>query len=284
MKIIIIGSKGMLGTDCVTTLIKAGHQVVAHDVATIDITDSGSIQNALENNKEANFLINCAAYTNVDACETENELAYQVNVIGPKNLALFCKENNIVFVHFSTDYVFDGKKLTPYVESDPTGPLGYYGQTKADSEKCIQSICDRYYIFRIQWLYGHNGKNFVNTILNAAKERDELSIVTDQIGSPTWAVEVARCLLAFIEHLPAFGIYHLRSDEIVSWYDFAQYFLQEENIDCKLLKTTADKFPRLAKRPENSIMSISKLLALNIYSPLSWKKSVKLYLKSTALS
>jgi len=268
----------MLGTDLVKVLTDFGHSIYEYDIDTLDITNPESIKNNLEKIVDLKVIINCAAYTLVDDCETNKELALKVNAEGPKNLAVYCQEINIPLIHFSTDYVFDGTKDGLYVELDPINPINYYGFSKLEGEKHIAANCEKYYIFRLQWLYGENGKNFVTTIIDLAKTRDQLDIVNDQFGSPSWTVDISNAVATFLEDLGEPGIYHLSNEGYASWYDFAKYFLEYLDIKCQLNPVSSDKFPRPAKRPSNSKLSKSKFIESTSFSPNHWELAVKKYL------
>ncbi|MCP4051123.1 MAG: dTDP-4-dehydrorhamnose reductase [bacterium] len=278
MKFSITGSKGMLGSDITSVLKEAGHEVFDFGKNQLDITDARAVNSTLSSPGDIDYLINCAAYTDVDGCETNKDLAVQVNSHAPQNLAFYCRKKNIPLIHFSTDYVFNGSKDSSYKESDECNPVNFYGHSKLKGEQAIQSICTKYYIFRLQWLYGENGSNFVSTIMNLARNNSELSIVTDQYGSPTWTKEVGHCLSLFLTEEPDFGIYHLTNEGLTNWHSFAEYFLEYAQLPCKLNKTTTEKSTRPAKRPKNTNLSINKFLDLRIVKPNHWQLAIKKYL------
>lgn len=279
MKIVVIGHKGMLGTDLLAAFSRPGIEVSGFDLDVLNIAKMDSVNKVLTPLGKFDYLINCAAYTDVDACETNRTHAQLSNAEGPKNLAQYCLEHGITLVHFSTDYVFDGTKETPYVETDPCRPLNYYGLSKLAGEQHIQAILPQHYIFRIQWLYGKHGRNFIHTIVDLARTKKRLEIVADQWGTPTWTKEIARCLSLILPSQPPFGIYHLACEGVTNWYEFAQTFLVPLKIPCLLRETTGDKFIRPAKRPSNSRFCLDKFVGLRIVRPHPWEICLKKYLK-----
>jgi dTDP-4-dehydrorhamnose reductase len=200
-------------------------------------------------------LINCAAFTNVDGCETEFDTAYRVNGIGAGNLARAASEKGAEIVHVSTDYVFDGEKREPYYEDDPVCPMSAYGRTKLAGETFVQVNNPRHWIVRTQWLYGHHGKNFVDTMLEAARSRPSLEVVNDQIGCPTYAKDLALEIVRIVEHGPPYGIYHGSNEGACSWFDFAKRILDGAGIrNVPVNPITSDKLKRPARRPAHSIL------------------------------
>ena len=277
MKIVLIGI-GLLGSEFNRLLKSSQHDYFAFDYPAIDITDYKKIESVLNSLGKIDVLINCAAYTQVDQAEIEKALAYRLNVEGVKNLALYCKKNDVTLVHFSTDYIFDGQKEMPYLETDQPDPINYYGYTKLESEKIVESLLTKYYIFRVQWLYGKNGPNFVYKIIELAKTKKELEIVADQWGTPTWAKEIAEHVLVIIENKAAFGIYNFSGFGVTTWYEFAKFFTKFLQLDVKIKPVTSDKFKTLAKRPRNSRLNIQKFLELNLKTPMYWDNAVKKFL------
>lgn len=278
-QVIILGAKGMLGTDIVSVLTLDGHQVHALGSQDIDISNPISVDTALSAYSKANILINCAAYTKVDQAETEFDRAQAINGFGVGNVARWCKTHQIEMIHFSTDYVFNGLKPTPYIETDPTCPINRYGESKLKGETEFLESGVQGYLFRVQWLYGHNGSHFIKTISRLAKERATLSVVADQWGSPTWTIEIARMISQLLLHKPPYGIYHFASDGYTNWADFAKYFLSLQNSPCDIISIPSYQYPTPATRPLQSRMDISQWLSLGVYSPLTWQKSVQLFLK-----
>lgn len=280
MHIIILGKAGMLGRDLEWTLTHRGHQVTGFDSKTLDISNRTQLNTVLASIKHPDFIINCAAYTKVDLAETHREQAMLINGYAVEWLAEFCQVAQIPLVHFSTDYVFDGKKPTPYEETDFCNPINFYGETKRYGEEAILNTCEAYYIFRLQWLYGEHGPNFVDTILKKAQTASTLTIVSDQQGSPSSTKDLAGCLSSFLENKPAWGIYHLANQGYASWYDFATYFLQVKGLQTSVLPTSSDAYPTPAKRPLNSRLSIQKFLSTQTQAPLRWETALAHYLKN----
>jgi dTDP-4-dehydrorhamnose reductase len=207
-----------------------------------------------------NFCINAAAYTAVDKSETEPEKAYSINVDGVRNLAEACKTHKTVLLHISTDFVFDGRKNSPYSEDDIPNPTGVYGQTKLDGEKAIQAVFDNYYIIRTSWVYSQFGNNFMKTMLRLASERDSLSVVNDQFGTPTNAVDLADALIQIIKsEKNVFGIYNYSNEGQCSWYDFAKKIFEVNNITIALNPIPTSSFPTPAKRPAYSVLDKNKI-------------------------
>lgn len=277
MKILITGSNGMLAK-AVRNEFKE-EELICTDVAELDITNLEAVQEFVTN-VNPDVIINCAAYTAVDKAEEQEELAYKINAIGPKNLAIASKQNNSTLVHISTDYVFGGDKPVEqdYSEEDEKNPQAVYGTTKLAGEKFIEENCSKYYIFRTAWLYGE-GNNFVRTMINLAKDRDEVSVVNDQHGSPTYAVDLASIIHQAIDKKIPFGAYNATNIGYTTWYDFTKKIYEIKNITCKVKPVTSEEFPRPAKRPLNSQMSKDKLLKNGIIIP-TYEEALKRYLKN----
>jgi len=273
MKILITGAKGQLGLTLADLLSK--HDLILTDREELDITNS-SVVNTFVNKVKPDIIINTAAYTAVDQAETEKETADKINVTGPKNLSSATKEIGAIFIHISTDFVFDGKKKTPYSESDHPKPLSVYGQTKYDGEKAVEQIGGKYYIFRTAWLYSPYGKNFVKTIIRLGLEKDELKVVADEIGCPTYAYDLASAIKKIIEKKPAppFGLYHFAGDGSCSWFKFATEIVKLSTGKAKVFKTTAKEYGLPAERPAYSALDCSKIKSLGVET-VSWKQSLK---------
>lgn len=277
MKILITGANGMLAK-AVKNEFK-NEELICTDVAELDITNLEMVKDAV-NNIKPDYIINCAAYTAVDKAEEQEELAYKINAIGPKNLAIAAKQNDAILVHISTDYVFGGDKPVEqdYSEEDEKNPQAVYGTTKLAGEKFIEENCSNYYIFRTAWLYGE-GNNFVRTMINLAKDRDEVSVVNDQHGSPTYAVDLASMVHQAIEKKIPFGAYNATNIGYTTWYDFTKKIYELKNINCKVNPVTSEEFVRPAKRPLNSQMSKDKLLKNGIIIP-TYEDALKRYLEN----
>lgn len=250
MKILLTGASGMLGQDLSPVLEDVGAFVIETSSDNMDITDVAQVKNVL-NCTHPDMVIHCAAYTNVDKAEEEPEKAELINVKGTENIAKVSAELDIPVVYISTDYVFYGSKNTPYTPDDIPNPLNIYGKTKLAGEEMIKKYCKKYYIVRTSWLYGHYGKNFVETMISMA-DKPELKVVDDQIGCPTWTVELANGILKLLQK--PYGTYHICGSGVTSWYGFAKEIFKQSNINVNLQPCTTEEFPRAAKRPHYSVM------------------------------
>lgn len=277
MKILVDGCNGMLGSDLMQVL-KDSHQVIGTDRGEFDITDLQATM-AFISNVKPDVVIHCAAYTNVDGCETEEELAYSVNALGPRNVAVACNEINAAMVYISTDYVFDGTKGASYMEDDHFNPLNIYGKSKLAGENYVRTLLNRHYIVRTQWLYGKNGKNFVKTMLSLAKEKDSISVVNDQFGSPTHTLDLAGALKELID-TPAYGTYHITNSGVVSWFEFTKDILEIAGVEnVKVVPITTEMFSRPATRPKYSPLENFNW-TLNGHKALrNYKEALKEYMK-----
>lgn len=241
----------------------------------LDITNYDNINSIFNSSEPFEYCINCAAYTAVDKAETETQDAYDINVLGSKNLAEACGKHDITLVHISTDFVFDGNALQPYNEDSITNPLGVYGDTKLKGENAIAEILENYFILRTSWLYSEYGNNFLKTILRLARERDEIGVVDDQIGSPTYAKDLAEVVLQLIgSRNTSYGVYNYCNEGVVSWYTFASeiFRLSKSSINLNAIKTK--DYPTPALRPKYSVLNTAKLEnALGIKIP-NWKASL----------
>lgn len=241
----------------------------------LDITSLENCQLVFTKYKP-DFCINAAAYTAVDKAESEPDKAHLINVVGAKNLAAVCKEFSTVLLHVSTDFIFDGIKKTPYLETDLPNPTGVYGQTKLDGEKAIQETFDHYFIIRTSWVYSQFGANFMKTMLRLASERDSLSVVNDQIGTPTNAVDLANALLEIIKsNNNSFGIYNFSNEGQCSWYDFAKKIFEINNISINLQAIPSTSFPTPAKRPAYSVLDKSKIKNVFGVEVKGWEESLR---------
>jgi dTDP-4-dehydrorhamnose reductase len=253
VKLMVTGAGGMLGHDVTRAAEQAGHEVVALTREELDITDATAVEDAVIAERPE-VLINCAAWTNVDGAESDLEGALRVNEQGARNLAAATSMTDTKIVFPSTDYVFDGGKGMPYVESDPTGPMSAYGKAKlaGEVETARQNV--RHFIVRASWLFGVHGKNFVDTMLNLGRSLDEVVVVKDQVGCPTYTGHLAEGLLRLVEW-DAFGIYHMAGAGECSWYDFAIEIFRQADVDCRVMSTTTDMLDRPAPRPEYSVLA-----------------------------
>lgn len=252
MKILILGHKGMLGSDLFQRLI-ACHDVVGKDIDDLDIASRGDCRDVVLE-IEPDVVINAAAYTDVDGCETERERCFAVNAEGVKNIALACQDREIRIVHFSTDYVFDGKKGTPYVEDDECNPMNAYGCSKREGELYLQEFSNNFVLIRSAWLYGRNGKNFVKTIIEKAKSKNTVEVVDDQRGSPTFTWDLSAAVQLLIEGQHS-GIFHITNRGNCSWYEFALKIVQIAGLETVIKPIKSQELKRKAKRPHYSVLS-----------------------------
>lgn len=287
LKILLTGAQGQVGRE-VLALATPALEIFPYAKADLDIRELQKLRAVVELHRPA-VVINTAAYTAVDKAEQEQDLAYAVNRDGVKNLALVCKELDIPLIHVSTDYVFDGGKAGPYVETDARAPLNHYGASKAEGEKVLQETWEKHFILRVSWVFGQYGHNFVKTILRLAAERPQLRIVADQVGYPTAASDLAKTLLILAERAvqknPHWGIFHYRGDRPVSWFDFAKTILKHDaNFQMeKLQPITTAEFPTPAKRPQNSLLAMDKIQKTYGIAPSAWERELERILKHTSL-
>ena len=284
MKILLVGTTGQVGSELQQTLPKIG-EVVSLSRSELDLCDRQQIQQQIGDN-QPDIIVNAAAYTAVDKSETETEMAMAINAGAPKAIAIAAQEIGAKVLHISTDYVFDGQNYTPYLETDPTNPLGVYGKSKLLGEQGVEENCDRHIILRTAWVYGSRGHgNFVKTMLRLGAEREELKVVADQIGSPTWSYDIAEAianLLSKSEKDPSVnGTYHFTNSGVASWYDLAvATFNEAKQLGFSLkvervLPISTAEFPTPTQRPHYSVLSKAKIAeTLGIYPP-HWRKSLK---------
>ncbi len=278
MKILITGANGMLAKS-VRARLKEGNELICTDVANLDITDEEAVMKFVEENKPE-YIVNCAAFTAVDKAEEVYDLAEKINANGPGNLAKAAKAVDATLVHISTDYVFDGDLdvTKSYVETDAVGPVTVYGKTKLHGEEQVKANTDKYYIFRTAWLYG-DGNNFVRTMLKLGNEKDEISVVADQHGSPTYAEDLANIIAEAIEKKIPYGLYHSTNQGFTTWYDFTKKIFELADIKCNVKPVTSEEFIRPAKRPKNSKLNKQKLLDQGVTVP-EWEDGLKRYLET----
>ena len=278
MRVFVTGVKGQLGYDVVNELTKRGHTAIGADIEEMDITDAEACRRTItEADPEA--VIHCAAYTAVDAAEDNEELCRKVNADGTRNIAQVCRELDIKMMYISTDYVFNGQGTRPWEPDDVREPLNVYGKTKCEGEMAVEELVKKFFTVRIAWVFGVNGKNFIKTMLRLGKERGAVSVVDDQIGSPTYTYDLARLLVDMIES-EQYGRYHATNEGLCSWFEFAVEIFKQAGMDeVKVTPVDSTQFPAKAKRPMNSRMDKSKL-ADNGFEPLpSWQDALKRYLK-----
>lgn len=279
MKILILGHKGMLGSDLMLRMM-AAHDVTGKDVGDFDITVEDDCGRVIAE-CSPDVVINAAAYTNVDGCEMDRERCFAVNAVGVKNIALACRGKGIRIVHFSTDYIFDGRKETPYVEEDEPAPLNVYGASKLEGERFLQAFSDRWLLIRTAWLYGRNGKNFVKTILEKAVAVKTLDVVDDQIGAPTYSWDLAAAVQLLIEGGHE-GLFHLTNRGRCSWYEFACKILQYAGKnDVTVRPIPSADLARPAVRPAWSVLSSRKFSEATGKAMRFWQIALQDYLERT---
>jgi len=289
MRILVTGKNGQLGQS-INKIVNTGNgknnyqqdnEFIFVGREELDLSKKESIASYFDNNN-FDVIINCGAYTAVDRAEEEQNLTNQVNHLAIKQLARIAKEQKAKLIHISTDYVFDGTGSKPYKETDKTNPINVYGKTKLAGEKALQEIMPtNAMIIRTSWVYSEYGNNFVKTMLRLGKERDEINVVSDQIGSPTYATDLAKAILKIIDNRDyqdkdrATEIYHHSNKGEISWYDFAKEIFKLAKIDCKVSPITTEQYPTPAKRPRNTLMSKDKIIEEFSLEILDWKKSLE---------
>lgn len=290
MNILITGGKGQLGTELfkcfenkkselgTPEILKQDNKVVAIDVDVLDITNLSDVKDYFNDNK-FDCIINCAAYTNVNKCESDIENAFKVNAFGPRNLAIAAEEIGAKLIHVSTDYVFSGEGTKPFVEWDICEPQSVYGNTKHLGEQYVRDFCSKYFIVRTAWLYGYYGNNFVKTIMKIAKEKGECKVVSDQKGNPTNATDLAYHILKLIP-TEEYGIYHATGTGECSWYDFASKIVEYAGINAKVNPCTTEEYPTPAKRPAYSSLEnmMFKATVGDEFRP--WEEALKYFIQN----
>ena len=276
MKVLVTGINGQLGYDVIQELEKEGHQAHGTVRSDFDLTNQEDVRSYILKVKP-DGIIHCAAYTNVDQAETDRDTAFKVNALGTKYLAQAANEIDAKMVYVSTDYVFDGSANKPYEVDHPTKPLGVYGETKLAGEEFLKSCLGQYFIVRTAWVYGVNGNNFVKTMLRLGKERGEVGVVHDQVGSPTYTVDLAKFLVELVE-TEKYGIYHASNSGICSWYEFAIEIFNQAGLSVKVNPLTTDQFPRPAARPKYSVLSKKKVEEQGFTLLRNWEDALSDYL------
>lgn len=276
MKILVTGVKGQLGYDVVRELEGRGIEAVGVDIDEMDITDADSVDRTI---REAapDAVIHCAAYTAVDAAEENEELCRKVNAAGPRNIAAVCKDLDIKMIQISTDYVFDGQGERPWEPDDPCHPMSVYGKTKYEGELAVMELLKKYFIVRIAWVFGINGKNFVKIMLNLAKNHDTIRVVNDQFGSPTYTLDLARLLVDMVL-TEKYGIYHATNEGTCSWYEYACAIFEEAGVKVNVVPVTTEEYGAKASRPANSRMSKEKLTEKGFQRLPEWRDALKRYI------
>ena len=284
--IIVTGASGMLGTELVRLLRERGGQVLEADAVIsrdgqvrLDITDSDAVAQLISRFRPR-VVYNCAAFTDVDGAERKEELALKINGQGTGNLAKACRDNGAFFVHVSTDYVFDGNARQPYMPDSPTGPQTAYGRSKLAGEQQIQGIGGKWLIVRTSWLFGREGKNFVDSIVGLAKKNTILKVVDDQKGCPTYAPDLAHCLVD-LAGKGLEGIYHFCNGPSCSWYEMAQEAIQIAGIKCEVQPCVSSEYPRPAKRPSYSVLDCEKTYQELDWKVPGWQEAVRKHISQT---
>ena len=279
MKVLVTGVKGQLGHDVMNELALRGIEGFGVDVEEMDITDRTACETVISQEKP-DAVIHCAAYTAVDAAEDNLELCRKINAEGTRNIARVCKAMDIKMMYISTDYVFNGGGQRPWEPDDHREPLNVYGLTKYEGEIAVEQNIQKYFIVRIAWVFGVNGKNFIKTMLRLGKEKGAVSVVNDQIGSPTYTYDLARLLVDMIQ-TDKYGRYHATNEGLCSWYEFACEIFRQAGMDeVKVTPVDSDGFPAKAKRPSNSRMSKEKLTENGFERLPSWQNALERYLKA----
>jgi dTDP-4-dehydrorhamnose reductase len=268
-RILVTGANGQLGSTIVTLFKQHNIDVIGTDRSMMDITNQKQVFEVIKLIKPQT-IIHCAAYTAVDKAEDDKVNCYEVNVNGTRNLALIAKELKIDFIYFSTDYIFDGKKSEPYKVDDIPNPINYYGLTKYIGEEIVKTLLENYYIFRISWVFGPNGKNFVNTILRLAQEKSSINVVNDQVGSPTYTIDIGHFLLS--KPKISYGIHHLTNEGFISWYELALNIIEISDSKSTIIPINSSEYKTIAKRALNS-----RLFKQNAISLRNWKDALKEY-------
>ena len=278
MKFLVTGAKGQLGVDVIKLLLERTTEYKGVDVDDFDITNKDAVAACVQAYKP-DTVIHCAAYTAVDAAEDNAELCMRVNGVGTENIALACREINAEMLYISTDYVFNGEGNTPYETDAPKGPLQVYGRSKLAGEEAVLRNLEKYYIVRTSWVFGENGSNFVKTMLRLSQTKDEVSVVDDQIGSPTYTPDLA-ALLCNMAISKKYGIYHATNEGFCSWAEFAQEIMRLSRSKCKVKPIPTEQYPAKATRPKNSRMSKVSLDNAGLARLPEWKDALTRYLES----
>ena len=279
MRALVTGVKGQLGFDVMNELAKRGYEGVGVDVEEMDITDAEAVNRVIKES-HVDSVVHCAAWTAVDAAEDNVEMCRKVNALGTENIAKVCKELDIPMIYFSTDYVFDGQGTRPWEPDDPVvEPLNVYGLTKYEGEQAVEKYLDKYYIVRIAWVFGVNGKNFIKTMLNLGKTHDTLTVVNDQVGTPTYTYDLARLVVDMLEK-EEYGKYHVTNEGgYISWYDFAKEIFKQAGMNVNVVPVSAEQYKAKAKRPSNSRLEKKKLDEHGFDRLPAWQDALSRYLK-----
>lgn len=276
MKVFVTGVRGQLGYDVVKELEKRGIEAVGVDIQEMDITDEASVSRVIRG-ESPDAVIHCAAYTAVDAAEENEDLCRRVNADGPRYIAKVCRDLDIKMIYISTDYVFSGQGEMPWEPEDEKAPQSVYGRTKYEGELAVQELLEKYFIVRIAWVFGVNGRNFVKTMLKLSENHDVITVVNDQFGSPTYTYDLARLLVDMVL-TDKYGVYHATNEGICSWYDFARAIFEEAGISMTVKPVSTAEYGAKASRPANSRMSKDKLEENGFERLPDWRDALKRYL------
>ena len=277
LKILVTGANGQLGQELVRLPARPDIEIAGFGRDELDVTDPEQCRNVIGSYKPE-VVIHCAAYTKVDQAESEPDEAYRVNADGTRNAALAAEQIGAKFVYISTDYVFDGKANAPYRENDRPAPQSVYGKSKLAGEQWVQSLSSRYFIVRTSWVYGKYGSNFVKTMLRLAEERDRLKVVSDQVGSPTYTLDLAQFLLE-LGQTDHYGIFHASNTGACSWYEFAKAIFEERGMTVQVEPCTTAEFPRPAPRPAYSVLDHGAIRAHGLKPLRPWREALRSFLQ-----
>ena len=281
MRVLVTGAKGQLGTDVMAELKSNNIEAVGIDREELDIVDAKACEEFFDKanaEKRIDAVIHCAAYTAVDKAEDEQELSYNINALGTKNIATACKKFDMKLMYISTDYVFNGQGERPWEPDDERRPLNVYGKTKYEGELFVEEIAKKYFIVRIAWVFGIAGNNFIKTMLKLAKERDSLTVVDDQIGSPTYTADLSKLLVSMIQ-TDKYGRYHATNEGYCSWYEFAKEIFKVAKVTINVAPVDSSAYPAKAKRPANSRMEKKKLDEMGFKRLPSWQDATRRYIE-----
>ena len=281
MRVLVTGAKGQLGTDVMAELKSNNIEAVGIDREELDIVDAKACEEFFDKanaEKRIDAVIHCAAYTAVDKAEDEQELSYNINALGTKNIATACKKFDMKLMYISTDYVFNGQGERPWEPDDERQPLNVYGKTKYEGELFVEEIAKKYFIVRIAWVFGIAGNNFIKTMLKLAKERDSLTVVDDQIGSPTYTADLSKLLVSMIQ-TDKYGRYHATNEGYCSWYEFAKEIFKVVGVTINVAAVDSSAYPAKAKRPANSRMEKKKLDEMGFKRLPSWQDATRRYIE-----
>ncbi len=279
LKVLVTGANGQLGKELIQLHTDGAIEIVGYGRDKLDIMDMENCRRILQEQRPG-AVIHCAAYTAVDQAECEPDEAYRINAAGTRNMAVAAEEVAAKFCYISTDYVFDGSGSRPYNEYDPTAPMTVYGKSKLAGELLTQSLNSRYYIVRTSWVYGKHGNNFVKTMLKLGSERDQLKVVHDQFGSPTYTLDLARFLVALVQ-TDSYGIYHASNTGICSWFEFAKAIMEESCLPVVVEPCTTAEFPRPAPRPAYSVLDHVGIRSSGLELLRPWREALRHYLRNS---